>query len=120
MIKKLDSLFSKYVRLRDTKGGKGKCITCPAELTYEEGTCGHFRKRRHMATRWLPDNGHLQCPECNTEDNDTKYEAALIEKIGKERVEEVIWLSRQDTKFTKGELRNLEKNLKELINGSRD
>ena len=115
MIQKLDSLFSKYVRLRDTKGGKGKCITCPTELTYEDGTCGHFRKRRHMATRWHPYNGHLQCAECNGLDDDEKYEEALIKKIGEKKVEELKWSSRHEVKYTKSDLELIKDELKKLI-----
>lgn len=59
--KKLDIVFSKYIRLRD----KGKpCVTCgaPWEPNHQNG---HFISRRHFATRWDEMNAHGQCPKCN-------------------------------------------------------
>lgn len=59
--KKLDIIFSKYIRLRD----KGKpCVTCGCQ--WEEGfNCGHFQSRRFFATRWDERNAHGQCARDN-------------------------------------------------------
>jgi len=59
--KKMDIIFSKYIRLRD----KGKpCVTCGAPWTPSD-QCGHFQSRRHFATRWDEMNAHSQCCKCN-------------------------------------------------------
>jgi hypothetical protein len=59
--KKLDIIFSKYIRLRD----KGKpCITScrPWEPNHQTG---HLISRRYMATRWDEQNAHGQSPADN-------------------------------------------------------
>lgn len=71
--KKLDIIFSKYIRLRD----KGKpCITCgkPWEPTAQ---CGHVFSRKHLATRWEEMNANGQCPGCNMFEGGRQYEHAL-------------------------------------------
>jgi hypothetical protein len=59
--KKLDIIFSKYIRKRD----EGKpCITChkPWQSTFQ---CGHLISRRHQFTKWDETNANGQCPGCN-------------------------------------------------------
>ena len=55
LIKKLDILFSKYIRQRDA--GKG-CITCGQIVPLQ---CGHFQSRKYWATRWDERNCAGQC-----------------------------------------------------------
>ena len=112
MIEKLDKLFSEYVRKRSVKDG---CITCGGKLTVKEATCGHFRKRRHMATRWHPLNGWAQCWECNSEDDESRMEKVLRRKIGDAQVDELIWLSHQEVRYTKSELNDIRLLLKQMI-----
>lgn len=40
-------------------------MTCGAVVFWKEIQCGHFIDRRHMATRFDPDNCHPQCVSCN-------------------------------------------------------
>ncbi len=64
--KQLDVVFSKWVRLLETDGGKnGKCVTCGRTLPYSELDCGHFVSRNWTALRWNPINCHVQCKRCN-------------------------------------------------------
>lgn len=95
----LDKLFSACVRLRDMRGN---CITCntPFKGKYDMVTCGHFRKRRHLATRWNLSNGYGQCAKCNMEDDYLLFEEKLTQKIGAEAVEEIIRISRIDMHYT--------------------
>ena len=88
-VKKLDKVFSAYIRLRDTMpNGCFRCISCGHIFRFEEGDCGHFHSRVHMATRWEPDNAHMECRGCNRvkADHLIKYRRNLIEKIGLDRV----------------------------------
>ena len=88
-VKKLDKVFSAYIRLRDTMpSGNFRCISCGHIFRFEEGDCGHFHSRGHMATRWEPDNAHMECRGCNraSADHLIKYRRNLIEKIGLDRV----------------------------------
>lgn len=71
--KKLDVLFSKYVRLRDYLK---PCVTCgkPWEPNFQ---CGHVFSRRHLSTRWDDQNANAQCPGCNMFEGGRQYEHAL-------------------------------------------
>ena len=75
LVKKLDRVFSLYIRLRDTMPG-GYVVDC-----------GHFHSRRHMATRFSEDNAHAECRFCNrfSADHLIGYERNLIRKIGRQK-----------------------------------
>ena len=88
-VKKLDKVFSAYIRLRDVMpNGCFRCISCGEIKRFEQGDCGHFHSRVHMATRWEPDNCHMECRACNraSADHIIKYRRNLVEKIGLDRV----------------------------------
>jgi len=88
---KLDKIFSKYIRLRDSNGGIGQCCTCGKKLHWKEAHCGHFISRRHLATRW-----------------DQYFFSLFIEKkYGKGTVDEIIQKSKQTIKITKSEYETL-------------
>lgn len=87
-VKRLDEVFSRYIRLRDTHGGTGQCITCGASIRFETCDAGHYISRRHMATRWNEENAHGQCVECNRwrHGNLQQYRRSLVLIYGAERV----------------------------------
>ena len=65
-IKKLDTVFSEYIRRRDAdEYGRVKCCTCDTVAHWSEMDCGHWIMRRHTATRWSEENCHPQCKSCN-------------------------------------------------------
>ena len=69
LTKKLDKVFSAYIRLRDAMpNGCFRCISCGQIKRFEQGDCGHYHSRTHMATRWEPDNCHMECRACLTPD----------------------------------------------------
>lgn len=87
--KKLDKVFSAYIRLRDVMpNGCFRCISCGQIKRFEQGDCGHYHSRANMATRWEPDNCHMECRSCNRVSSDhlIGYRRNLIEKIGLDRV----------------------------------
>lgn len=59
--KKLDSVFSKYIRARD----KHICYTCDRRMESNQSQNGHFVPRQYMATRYHEKNCHAQCYACN-------------------------------------------------------
>lgn len=61
LIKKLDRIFSKYIRLRDTKTGFGLCITCESLISFTNCDAGHFVTRDRIATRYDERNVNAQC-----------------------------------------------------------
>lgn len=96
--KKLDNIFSRYIRLRDAikiEGDetKGKCITCGKIGYIKEMHCGHYVPRNVLATRYDEDNCHLQCPSCNLWKNKgvmmIEYREKLVQKIGEDKVKEL-------------------------------
>lgn len=63
---KLDGLFSKYIRLRDSdEFGFGLCCTCGKRKHYKEVDCGHWISRACLQTRYNEYNAHFQCKNCN-------------------------------------------------------
>ena len=85
LIKKLDTIFSKYIRLRDSNSeGIGFCITCGKPGYWKYMDCGHFIKRQHMSTRYDEKNCNLQCKGCNCFEQgaDALYTLALEKKYG--------------------------------------
>jgi hypothetical protein len=66
LVEKLDSVFSEFVRLRDSdEHGIVECITCTSKKHWRDTDCGHYQDRDHMATRWDEKNCNGQCLECN-------------------------------------------------------
>ena len=105
LVRKLDTTFSKYIRLRDTKDGYGKCCSCGNLKTYAELDCGHFINRKWLATRWNEENCHVQCISCNRfdEGNGAGYTLYMVDTFGRERVDYLRALSRETQKFTDSE-----------------
>lgn len=87
-IKKLDDLFSVFIRRRDCTP-VGRCISCGKLITFETSDCGHYVNRKHMATRYDEMNCNAQCRACNRfdEGNIMGYRKGLIEKHGEKTVE---------------------------------
>nr|BDD43957.1 recombinase [bacterium] len=81
---KADRWFSKFIRLRDTNNGIGRCITCGANKPFEKLDCGHFISRRFEATRYDERNAHAQCLKCNRfqHGNQFQHAKAIDRKYG--------------------------------------
>lgn len=85
LIRKLDEVFSRYIRLRDAdEHGYIRCISCGKIRHFSEMDCGHFINRSHMATRYDEQNCNGQCRACNRfdEGNNIGYTRGLIAKYG--------------------------------------
>lgn len=65
LIKKLDKVFSLYIRLRYAKNEIAQCFTCGKKDHYKRLQCGHFQSRKHYSTRWDEINCQVQCAGCN-------------------------------------------------------
>ena len=92
LVKKLDRLFSLYIRLRDAMpNGYVRCISCGKIKPFDDVDCGHFYSRTHMATRFDEDNCNAECKFCNrfSADHLIAYQANLIRKIGISRFEKL-------------------------------
>lgn len=116
LIKEADKTFSILIRKRDAdENGNVKCATCDFFAHWTRLTCGHFRKRRHMATRWDPNNALPQCEKCNCRDIDYQIEKSLRYRFGDHVVQRVIQSSNQDVNFTEEEIKEKIRQLIKLI-----
>ncbi len=110
LIKKLDTLVSKYIRERDQF-----CVQCGKT---ESLTNGHIFSRRHYSTRWdISDDGncHCQCWGCNYKHSYDNYEYYkwYEKKFGIEKFEELRGKYRQSKKYTNVDLEELYEKIKE-------
>lgn len=66
VVKKLDTIFSEYIRLRYADNGIVECFTCGKRAHWKDNMqAGHFQSRKHYATRWDEINVQVQCKACN-------------------------------------------------------
>ena len=76
--KKLDVLFSQYIRRRNADHlGRVKCFTCGVEKHWKEQQAGHFQSRSHHCTRWDEVNVQVQCVKCNMFRQGEQYKFGL-------------------------------------------
>lgn len=118
-IKRLDKVFSLYIRLRDSKpfGYKAfRCISCNKTKTFNHADCGHYFSRTHMATRFDEDNCHAECSYCNRfkADHMIGYRENLIKKIGTERFNLLTVKAHTTRKWSVFEIEELIKHYKAL------
>lgn len=110
LIKNLDSVFSKYIRMKDAVENISTCFTCGKQDDWKKLQNGHFQSRRHYSTRWHEVNCQVQCPGCNvfkqgeqfifSQNLDSKYgegtarrlhiEAQKIKKITDNEIKDLI------------------------------
>lgn len=116
--KKLWTLFSKWIRLRDCGGNPGtECFTCLK--WYEIGLlqAGHFISRRHKAILYDPRNVHAQCYNCNInlKGNTVLYYKRMIETYGQEVVDELTEKIFETKQFKPAELLEMIEEMKERV-----
>lgn len=101
-INSLDRIFSKFIRLRDSKDGMFICCSCGQVKPFEQGDAGHFINRRWMSLRWREDNVHMQCRSCNRfdEGNSVGYARFMDKKYGSNHVDLLMTLKNQSAKYT--------------------
>jgi hypothetical protein len=92
--KKLDKVFSEYIRKRDSDyKGNCKCISCGKEYPAFGGRihAGHLFSRRYLSIRYSEQNVNSQCSYCNTFLNGNQIKAArgVENKWGKGTVDEL-------------------------------
>ena len=108
LVKKLDKLFSIYIRKRNAMDGMVRCVTCNTTKHWKEVDAGHFCSRRHYSTRWHPTNVFEQCKKCNRFGGENYLMGKYIDKTyGIGTADELIKLSKQITKFTDQDLKDM-------------
>ena len=112
LIRKLDDLFSIFIRKRD----KGKCFTCSTQKPYKEMHAGHYKKRQHMGVRFNEKNVNCQCRGCNNFQGGRMdvYAIRLEAKYGYGILQELEELKKKDKKYKTSELEQLIKKYSSL------
>ena len=111
LVKKLDSIFSQYIRARDSKYGSCICVTCGVQKPIKQMQNGHFISRSKYATRWDEDNCGAQCISCNMFKQGEQYKFSIYidQKHYAGKAEEILRKSNKTVKYT-------DQDLIELIN----
>lgn len=107
LVKKLDSVFSQYIRLKDaTDSLEAQCVTCLISKPWKELQNGHFYTRGRYPTRWDEANCHVQCVACNVflKGNYIKYTTYMIDRYGREAIDNLERKSLTTTKIPTPEL----------------
>lgn len=122
LIKKLDKVFSLYIRLRDSKAygfRYFRCISCGQLKPFDKGDCGHYYSRAKMATRFDPENCNMECTFCNrfSSDHLIGYRENLIRKIGQQHFDLLRFKANQTYKWSCFELEQLIKYYEALVKG---
>lgn len=112
LIKKLDKIFSEFIRLRDTQPWNfqyGRCISCGRILPWAKLQCGHYHSRVHMNTRFDEKNCNIECVYCNifSADHLIGYRKNLIKKIGEKEVDMLDVRAHQSKNYSLFELQIL-------------
>ena len=114
LVKKLDTIFSHYIRMRNAnRNGYVECVTCGKQDHWKSMDCGHFMSRKHLSTRWHEDNCQVQCKSCNVFRYGEQYKYSIW--LGQEKAEELHQLSRQTLKLYDYDLLDLINIYKEKV-----
>ena len=81
-IRKLDTVFSIYIRMSRSIDGMCTCCTCGKMGHWKQFDNGHFISRAKYPTRWDERNCHPQCRQCNRFDEGRKndYERFIAKR----------------------------------------
>jgi hypothetical protein len=118
LVKKLDTVFSIYIRLRKAnKQGIVTCYTCGKQDHYKKMQNGHFMSRKSYSTRWEELNCQVQCYSCNVMryGEQYKYGLELQKEYGKDLPEQLLIQSKQIVKFSNIDLEDMINKYKELV-----
>lgn len=89
VVKKLDTVFSQYIRLKDAVDGQASCVTCGTTKEWKGLQNGHFYTRGRYPTRWDELNCHVQCVACNVflNGNYIMYTKYMFDRYGRDAVD---------------------------------
>lgn len=88
----LDTIFSVFIRMRDSEKGIITCVSCPKRYKWQQADNCHFIDRRHIGTRWDEYNCNAGCQDCNRynkEKHIKNYQVWLESTYGEGIVEEL-------------------------------
>ena len=112
---KLQPIFNKYIRLRDSGGGFFTCIACGITKSTDVMNAGHYYAvKGYDSLRFNEDNVHGECAGCNCWDEShlIGYGTRLSAKIGENALQA---LHQQAMEYKKGCFKWDRLELEELI-----
>jgi hypothetical protein len=117
VVKKLDAVFSEYIRRRYAKNDIATCVTCGKQDHWKKLQAGHFQSRKHYATRWDETNVQVQCSGCNVFrwGEQYKFSKWLDANKGEGTSEGLAAKANQIVKFTTNELEEMIEEYKEKL-----
>ena len=101
--RKLDDIFSVYIRLRDADAnGIIRCYCCGKPHHWKRSENMHFIPRQHMSLRFSEINCHGGCTYCNHYNNGNieAYTLHLEKEYGKDIVKQLVIAKNQTCKIT--------------------
>jgi len=110
LIKKLDTVFSKYIRLRNANtDGMVECFTCGGLFNWVHVDCGHHIPRIHKSVRFDEMNCQVQCKKCNWlgQGEEILFRENLIKKYGQDSYDLLLFRKSQTKKWSAFELEAL-------------
>jgi len=116
-VKKLDAIFSKYIRRRFAENDISECYTCGKKDHWKNLQCGHFMSRRFYSTRWDDKNCQVQCAGCNVfrYGEQFKFSVHLDKEYGEGTAEMLEYNSKQLLKISMPQLKLLILKYEELV-----
>ena len=105
LVKKLDAIFSEYIRRRYARNEIATCVTCGKKDHWKKLQAGHFMSRKHYSTRWDEDNVEVQCSACNVFRYGEQY--LFAKYLGNEKADMLLAKSRETVKFSDPELQEM-------------
>jgi hypothetical protein len=109
LVKKLDTVFSQYIRQKNAVDEISTCFTCGKKDHWKKLQNGHFQSRKHYSTRWDEINCQVQCAGCNVFKYGEQYVFGkkLDQKFGQGTSERLHLKSKQIIKLADFELEEL-------------
>lgn len=107
LVKELDAIYSKYVRLsKITNRTNNICVCCGVEAHWKKMQNGHYCSRSHYNTRWMDMNCAPCCCGCNIfkHGNYPEYTRYMLEVYGADALKELIAESKKIVKIQNYEI----------------
>lgn len=106
--KKLDKVFSQYIREKAEKDGIILCYICGKRLTMSTAQCMHYVGRANLSTRWDEENCRAGCSSCNVFKNGNypEFTNRLLEDIGTKKLKRLIEKGREVRPWTIEDIKN--------------
>ena len=116
--KKLDKVFSLWVRNQGANNGYNICYTCNVRLPIGEMQAAHFISRTHSSTRFDPINVRPSCFRCNIwlNGNMPIFAQKLLKELGEKGFNDLIKEGKEIKQWSIQTLQELIRHYEERIN----